>query len=78
MESQSRQIPNNDAHIRHRGPKINTHFGQEDGVDLRTVLEVLQDPHALHLASAAVDVQLSELLGICLARSNSNENEWGV
>jgi hypothetical protein len=41
-------------------------LGEENRVDLRIVLEVLQNAHALRLRNAAVDVELVELLGVCL------------
>lgn len=43
-------------------------LGQEDGVDDRVVLEVLQDAHALDLWRTAVDVRLAELDGVRLER----------
>jgi hypothetical protein len=43
-----------------------THLGQEDSVHLRAMLEVLQNSHSFDLPGATVDVQLSELLSICL------------
>ena len=42
--------------------KWKTYFGEENRVDFWAVLEVLQNAHALDLACAAVNVQLSELL----------------
>jgi hypothetical protein len=39
---------------------------QEDGVDIRIVLEPLQHPHPLNLPRATVDIRLPEFLGVRL------------
>lgn len=43
-----------------------TYLGQEDGVDIRVMLEPLQHAHPLNLACATMDVRFSEFLGIRL------------
>jgi hypothetical protein len=43
-------------------------LGQEDSVDIRMVLEVLQDTHSLKLGSAAMNVWLLQLLRVGLKR----------
>ena len=43
-----------------------TYLAQENGVDLRVVLELRENAHALDLARRAVDVELSQSLRICL------------
>jgi len=43
-----------------------SYLGQEDSVDLRTVLEVLQDPHALNLRRAAMNKEFPQLVCVLL------------
>ena len=45
---------------------MSAYLGQEDGVNLRAVLEMLQNPHPFHLSGASVDVQLAQLLRVSL------------
>lgn len=43
-----------------------SNFREEDGVDDRVVLEILQDSHSFDLRSSTVDVELAKLLRISL------------
>ena len=63
-----------DQPYRLTAPKI-IYLGQKYCVDMWAVLEMLQNPHSLHLTRAPVNVQLLQLLCVSLLQVKSTQEE---
>ena len=47
-------------------PHTTTHLGQENGVHLGMMLEMLKNAHTLNLRSSAMDIELSKFPSVVL------------
>ena len=54
------------ANAKKRGEEWRTHFGQENCIHERAMLEMGQNPHALDLTSGTMNVGFSQVFSICL------------